>query len=153
MNEVVLGIPTIRQKAYEAAREYAENLERYGHGGTTILVAGDAPAGANGVLVAGLAAVAQACPGAAAILQPGYGGNRNGLLLATLGQRLLSVDDDVHPYGLFREPARSSAAALDGAFVGKGGLDRIPQVDFDLQAMAFSMQPISGSTRLVSMPR
>jgi hypothetical protein len=156
MTEMVLGIPTIRQQTHATVREYAENLKRYGHEGTTILVSDDAPAGATAVLEAGLEAVAQACPdsalaylgpeekaryldgleacvpGASALLQPGYGGNRNWLLLATLGRQLLSVDDDVHPYGLFRERARTSRLVLEGEFVGKAEADRCLRVDFDI---------------------
>jgi hypothetical protein len=156
MTEMVLGIPTIRQQTDATVREYAENLRRHHHEGTTILVADDAPAGTNAALEAGLAAVAQACPGsrvaylgpeekfrylegleacvpgASALLRPGYGGNRNWLLLATLGRHLLSVDDDVHPYGTFRERARPSRLALEGAFVSQAEWDRCLQVDFDL---------------------
>jgi hypothetical protein len=113
--------------------------------------------------VGGLAAVAQACPGAAiaylgpeeklrylegleacvhgasALLQPGYGGNRNWLLLATLGRHLLSVDDDVHPYGMFREQARASRFVLEGQFVSRTEWDHCLQVDFDILGACSAM--------------
>ena len=156
MTERVLGIPTIRQQTHATVREYAQNLRRYGHQGTNILVADDAPAGTNAVLEAGLTGVAQdfpdfqiaylgpeqkgcylrgleaAVPGGSALLQPGYGGNRNWLLLATLGHQLLSVDDDVHPYGCFRGPAGHSRLVLEGRFVGQAEWAHCRRLDFDI---------------------
>jgi len=156
MTETVLGIPTIRPQTHVTVQTYADHLRKHGHEGTTILVADDAPAGANSVLTAGLAEVAQASPGldlaylgpeekaaylsgleaevpgAGRLLQPGYGGNRNWLLLATLGRHLVSVDDDVHPYGLLRDRPRTPGLILEGGFVAQAGLDRARTVDFDL---------------------
>ena len=34
------------------------------------------------------------------MLRPSFGGNRNHILLYTLGQKFMAVDDDIRPYGL-----------------------------------------------------
>ena len=51
------------------------------------------------------------------MLCPSYGGNRNWILLATLGNYFISVDDDMHPYGIFnRTKKNNSDAVLEGTY-------------------------------------
>ena len=122
MRDTVLGIPTIRPQSWRTAGEYADNLRRHGHRGVTLLVADDAAPGTAPELADGLARLAtdhpgltiaclgpqeKACylarleervKGAALLLGQGYGGNRNWLLLASLGRHLVvEAKHVVHP--------------------------------------------------------
>jgi len=53
------------------------------------------------------------------MFKPSYGGNRNFTLVYTLGSRFMTVDDDMHPYGL-REEEKGLEENKDGIEIGKG---------------------------------
>ena len=98
MRDTVLGIPTIRPQSWRTAGEYADNLRRHGHRGVTLLVADDAAPGTAPELADGLARLEERVKGAALLLGQGYGGNRNWLLLASLGRHLVvEAKHVVHP--------------------------------------------------------
>ena len=163
MTDLILGIPTIRKHTHATVREYVANFTRHGHGETAILVADDGPASGSGPLTTGLAAVARdypdtpisylgerekaryleglerAVPGASALLGPGYGGNRNWLLLASLGRFLMSVDDDIHPYGLFQPGPQVPGTILEGAYLDPQAMGRVSRVEVDLVGAYRSM--------------
>ena len=164
MKAMILGIPTIRPQAYRTAAEYAANLRQYGHADTTILVSDDALPGNSSELTEGLAHLAADHPeltiaylgpqekamylarleekvrSASRLLGRGYGGNRNWLLLASFGGHLLSVDDDVHPFGILRlKELPLGGTALRGAFVRPEASEHLPKVPFDILSSYRSM--------------
>jgi hypothetical protein len=127
MTELKLCIPTYRpRKVVETVRAYDEHFSRYGHD-VPIFVFDDSPGDQaaefldlalgqthNPVYVIGATEKAETLeriteraaqsPGDAelvrALLRPSFGGNRNNILLYTLGSRFISVDDDIRPYGI-----------------------------------------------------
>lgn len=156
MKELLFTIPTYRyQDAHHCVQAYAENFRMFGHHDVPVVVFDDSPLGKHEQLVESLQQLKREFPKLdlryvgpeekgrylahledelgdprmRTMLRPSYGGNRNWILLGTLGEHFISVDDDMRPYGLIARP-RKSKNALEGTFTG--AIKGTDKVDFDI---------------------
>ncbi len=145
MAELFFTIPTYRHRdVHNCVKEYFENFEEH-RSHIPIIVFDDSPAEKSMITLQNLQKVKQMHPNAdiryigpsekgvylselekkdssglvSEMLQPSYGGNRNWILLATMGHHFISVDDDMHPHGYFDEPRKSNpSSVLEGTYSG-----------------------------------
>ncbi len=122
IEDICLTIPTYRLgEAAETAFIYKKHFDRYGHRQVPIILFDDTALSneisrqkiaARGIFYVGAAEKARFIDELVQrvgvkheniirhLLRPSYGGNRNVIALYTLGQKYISVDDDMRPDGL-----------------------------------------------------
>lgn len=143
MSELIFTIPTYRHnEVHRCVEEYLRNFNENGHD-IPIAVFDDSSKEQSRTTVANLEQVKKRFPNSKILyvgfeeklryldelekvnhdtlikemLRPSYGGNRNWILLATLGNHFISVDDDMHPYGIINPSTKENfSSVLEGTY-------------------------------------
>ncbi|MCC7570233.1 hypothetical protein KO465_02715 [Candidatus Micrarchaeota archaeon] len=164
MPKLLFTIPTYRPREVQnCVTAYARNFERFGHN-TPIIVFDDSSLEKSSITLQNLKRVKDENPFADIwyvgpeekntflkglhkenpdplipnMMKPSYGGNRNWILLATLGNHFISVDDDIFPYGIFGEGAEKNPnSVLEGHY--SATVDGFKNVEMDIISAYSSM--------------